>query len=110
MKGGGHVPFSGGSSIENGVTIDLVHLNNIKISPDRQTVSIGPGNRWINVTETLDPIGLAVVGGRDMKVGVSGLTLGGGLSFFSGEYGWACDNVRQYEFVLASGSIVYTSP
>ncbi|OBT40884.1 hypothetical protein VE00_08801 [Pseudogymnoascus sp. WSF 3629] len=110
VKGGGHIPFSGGSSIENGVTIDLVHLNDIKVSPDRQTVSVSPGNRWINVTETLDPIGLSVVGGRDMNVGVSGLTLGGGISYFSGQYGWACDNVRRYEVVLASGRIVYASP
>ncbi|KFY12769.1 hypothetical protein V492_03665 [Pseudogymnoascus sp. VKM F-4246] len=110
VKGGGHIPYSGGSSVEDGVTIDLVHLNDIKVSADRQTVSIGPGNRWINVTETLDPLGLGVVGGRDMNVGVSGLTLGGGLSYFSGQYGWACDNVRRYEVVLASGRIVYASP
>lgn len=109
VKGGGHIPYSGGSSIQNGVTIDMVHLNNITVSADRQTVSIGPGNRWINVTEPLDRIGLAVVGGRDMNVGVSGLTLGGGLSFFSGQYGWACDNVRGYEIVLASGRTIYAS-
>ncbi|OBT44803.1 hypothetical protein VE00_04965 [Pseudogymnoascus sp. WSF 3629] len=110
VKGGGHMPFSGGSSIENGVTIDLVHLNDIKVSSDRQSVSVGPGNRWINVTEILDPMGLGVVGGRDMNVGVSGLTLGGGISFFSGMYGWACDNVRRYEVVLASGRIVNATP
>ncbi|OAG05541.1 FAD-binding domain-containing protein [Paraphaeosphaeria sporulosa] len=110
VKGGGHIPFAGGSSIENGVTIDMVHLNDIKVSSDQQTVSIGPGNRWINVTETLDPLGLSVVGGRDMNVGVSGLLLGGGISYFSGQYGWACDNVRRYEVVLASGRVVYASP
>lgn len=110
VKGGGHIPFSGGSSIEDGVTIDMVHLDDIQVSPDQQTVSIGPGNRWINVTEVLDPIGLAVVGGRDMNVGVSGLILGGGISYFSGLYGWACDNVRRYEVVLASGRVVYASP
>ncbi|KAF1994526.1 FAD-binding domain-containing protein [Amniculicola lignicola CBS 123094] len=110
VKSGGHIPFAGGSNIENGVTVDLVHLNDIKIFPDRQTVSVGPGNRWINVTEVLDPLGIAVTGGRDMNVGVSGLILGGGISFFSGQYGWACDNVRGYEVVLASGRIIYASP
>jgi hypothetical protein len=30
----------------------------------------------------------------------------GGISFFSQEYGWACDNVVNYELVLASGLIV----
>jgi FAD/FMN-containing dehydrogenase len=73
-------------------------------------VSVGAGNRWINVSEALDPLGLAVVGGRSATVGVSGLTLGGGISYFSGTKGWACDNVRNYEVVLASGEIVNASP
>ena len=110
VKSGGHSPFAGGSNVANGVTIDLLHLDAIKVSADRQTVSLGPGNRWINVTETLDPLGLAVVGGRDPNVGVSGLILGGGISFFSGLKGWACDNVRGFEVVLASGRVLYASP
>lgn len=41
------------------------------------------------------------------------MTLGGGISFFSGRYGWACDNVNTYEVVFADGSIHevnYSSP
>ncbi|KAH8733224.1 hypothetical protein GQ44DRAFT_721431 [Phaeosphaeriaceae sp. PMI808] len=110
VKGGGHIPFSGGSSIQDGVTIDLVHLNDVKVSSDKKTVSVGAGTRWMNVTETVETLGLAVVGGRDPNVGVGGLTLGGGISHFSGRYGWACDNVREYEVVLASGRIVTASP
>jgi hypothetical protein len=32
------------------------------------------------------------------------------FSYFSGRYGWACDNVRNYEVVLASGEIVNANP
>lgn len=110
VKSGGHTAFAGGSNIENGVTVDLAHLNQVIVSADRQTVSIGPGNRWYNVSQVLDPLGLAVVGGRVSDVGVSGLILGGGISYFSGRYGWACDNVRNFEVVLASGEIVNASP
>ncbi|KAF7557419.1 hypothetical protein G7Z17_g737 [Cylindrodendrum hubeiense] len=110
VKSGGHTAFAGSSSIANGVTIDLVYLNAITVSADRQTVSVGPGNRWINVSETLDPLKLAVVGGRVADVGVGGLLLGGGISYFSGLRGWACDNVRSFEVVLASGHIVNASP
>jgi FAD/FMN-containing dehydrogenase len=39
-------------------------------------------------------------------VGVGGLTLGGGLSFLSAEYGLVCDNVVNYEVVLANAAIV----
>lgn len=110
VKSGGHTAFAGGSNINNGVTIDLLYLTDIVVSDDSQTVSIGPGNRWIQVAETLDPLGLAVVGGRVSDVGVSGLILGGGISYFSGSHGWACDNVRNYEIVLASGDIINASP
>ncbi|ODA83553.1 hypothetical protein RJ55_02067 [Drechmeria coniospora] len=109
VKSGGHTAFEGGSSSDAGVTIDLVRLNGIVVSEDRRTVSVGPGNRWINVSRTLDPLGLAVVGGRECDVGVGGLVLGGGISYFSGRHGWACDNVGEFEVVLSSGRAVNAS-
>lgn len=110
VKSGGHTAFAGGSNIAEGVTIDLKYLKNITVSSDRRTVSVGPGNRWIDVSEILDPLKLAVVGGRVANVGVGGLILGGGISYFSGSKGWACDNVRNYEVIVASGDIVNASP
>lgn len=47
-------------------------------------------------------ISLIVLG----DVGVGGLLLGGGLSFLSAQYGFACDNVVNYEIVLANSTIV----
>lgn len=41
--------------------------------------------------------------------GISGLTLGGGISYFSPRYGWTCDTVTSIEIVLADGSIVETN-
>ena len=37
------------------------------------------------------------------------IVLIGGISFFSPQYGWACDKVVGMEVVLASGQIVYAS-
>lgn len=110
VKAGGHTAFAGGSNIDQGVTIDLLHLTDIVVTNDSQTVSVGSGSRWIQVTEALDPLGLGVVGGRVADVGVAGLTLGGGISYFSGFRGWACDNVQNYEVVLSSGEVVNASP
>ncbi|KAK0618962.1 hypothetical protein B0T14DRAFT_565862 [Immersiella caudata] len=110
VKSGGHTAFPGSNINSTGITIDLRLLNTITVSPDRRTVSVGPGNHWINVTTVLDPLGLAVVGGRSADPGIGGLTLGGGISYFSGQRGWACDNVRAYEVVLASGEMVTASP
>ncbi|KAL1859788.1 hypothetical protein Daus18300_009378 [Diaporthe australafricana] len=109
VKAGGHTAFAGGSNVDQGVTIDLLYMTDIVVTDDSQTVSVGPGARWIQVTEALDPLGLAVVGGRVSDVGVSGLLLGGGISYFSGFRGWACDNVQNYEVVLSSGEVVNAS-
>lgn len=110
VKGGGHTAFPKGSSIAAGVTIDLAHLNEVTVADDRESIIVGPGARWGNVSSVLDLEGLAVVGGRVTDVGVSGLILGGGLSFFSGKRGWACDNVRSFEVVVSSGEILTASP
>ncbi|KAF2641381.1 FAD-binding domain-containing protein [Massarina eburnea CBS 473.64] len=110
VKGGGHAAFAGASGIDDGITVSLENLKQIKVAPDQKTVDIGPGNRWVNVYTVLDKVGLGVVGGRMAPVGVPGLILGGGISFFSNKLGWACDNVVSYEVVTASGLVVTASP
>jgi hypothetical protein len=97
VKSGGHGAFVGASNINGGVTIDLLNMNEISISADGKQTSYGTGNRWIDVYKKIEGQGLAVVGGRVADIGVGGLTLGGGISFFSGRYGFACDNVNNYE-------------
>lgn len=69
--------FSGASSAPGGITLDLRNLNSLQISEDRKLTSVGPGNRWIDVYDYLDPFNLTVVGGRDAQVGVGGFLLGG---------------------------------
>jgi hypothetical protein len=85
-------------------------MKQIALSDDKKTVSVQPGNTWYGVYTALEPQNLSVVGGRVSAIGVGGLTLGGGISFFSNTYGWACDNVASYQAVLASGTIVTASP
>ncbi|KAH7305214.1 hypothetical protein B0I35DRAFT_400412 [Stachybotrys elegans] len=109
VKAGGHTAFPG-SNIQDGVTIDLGLMNTISLSEDSQSASLGPGARWEDVARFLDPLGLAVVGGRSPTVGVAGLILGGGISFLSGRRGWACDNVLNFEVVLGSGEVVNANP
>ncbi|KAL7622492.1 hypothetical protein AAE478_007999 [Parahypoxylon ruwenzoriense] len=105
-KGGGHTAFKGASNSNGAITIDFIRMKKVVPSADRKSVAVGPGNTWLDVYGTLDSFNLTMVGGRTATVGVSGLTLGGGISFFSGQYGWTCDNVISYEVVLASGEIL----
>ncbi|OAA56878.1 FAD binding domain protein [Cordyceps fumosorosea ARSEF 2679] len=107
FRAGGHTAHANGSNINSyGVNVDLARLRTLRVAPDRGSVSVGAGLRWGDVSAALDPLGLAVLGGRDADVGVAGLLLGGGFSFFSGRRGWACDGVLAMEVVLASGEVV----
>ncbi|KIW74600.1 hypothetical protein Z517_11370 [Fonsecaea pedrosoi CBS 271.37] len=110
VKSGGHAAFQGASNIEGGITVSLAALNTITVSKDKKTVAVGPGNTWNSVYTALAPSNLAVIGGRVAPIGVGGLTTGGGISFFSSLYGWACDNVASYDVILASGFEVTASP
>lgn len=62
---------------------------------------VGAGARWLDVYAYLEPLGKSVAGGRNGLVGVGGLTLGGGISYFSPQVGWTCDSVMNFEVVLA---------
>ncbi|GME28038.1 fad binding domain-containing protein [Neofusicoccum parvum] len=106
VKSGGHAAFAGASNIQGGITIDMKLMNQVDLLPNKTLASLGPGAKWFDVYTALEPEGLAVVGGRVSAIGVGGLTLGGGISFFSGLFGWACDNVVDYEVVTANGSVI----
>lgn len=77
IRSGGHACFPGSANISDGVTVDLRGMNSIEIHEDSSQVTIGTGVSWGEVYRTLDPLGLAVPGGRHSQVGVGGLTLGG---------------------------------
>ncbi|KAL6158519.1 hypothetical protein ACJBU6_02631 [Exserohilum turcicum] len=109
VKSGGHVPFAGASNVAGGITIDLAELNEVTVNSDRNTATVGPGNNWGSVYRQLEKEQKTVVGGRIATVGVGGLTLGGGISFFSNIYGLACDNIATYEVVTATGDIITAS-
>ena len=109
IKSGGHNPVQGFANVESGVMITLSHLVAIELSEDHRLVTIEPGATWGSVYRKLQRYGLAVAGGRASSVGVGGLTLGGGLSFFSPQVGFVCDNTQEFEVVLADGSVVIAS-
>lgn len=106
IRGGGHMPIANAANINSsGVLLSSSGLSHLQLSMDHQTVSVGPGNRWSDVYQYLEPFGLTVVGGRMGVVGVPGFLLGGGISFFSNQYGWASANVVSY---TVSTTHVYT--
>ncbi|KAI1336108.1 FAD binding domain-containing protein [Xylariaceae sp. FL0016] len=109
VKSGGHNPNNYFASVDGGPLISTKELNEVIFDATAETVRVGPGNRWDDVSAAMDGTGYAAVGGRIGNVGVGGYMLGGGLSFLSAQYGWAANSVLEFTVVLANASIVTVS-
>ncbi|KAK1993448.1 FAD binding domain-containing protein [Colletotrichum falcatum] len=105
-RSGGHAAMAGASGAEAGITVSFANMKSISLSADKKVASVQPGNVWGEVFEELTKSDLTVVGGRVYDIGVGGFITGGGISFLSGLYGWACDNVESFDVVIASGAVV----
>ncbi|KAI1812291.1 hypothetical protein GGS20DRAFT_578438 [Poronia punctata] len=105
VRGGGHMPTPGASNIEDGVLISLDRMRTMQLTNHDTIAQLGPGLRWLDVYSRIKDYGLGVSGGRFAPVGVPGLLLGGGISFFGSRYGWASNQVSNYEVVLSNSSI-----
>ncbi|KAM0540771.1 hypothetical protein ACHAPJ_013516 [Fusarium lateritium] len=106
VRSGGHSHWTGGSNIDNGITIDLGLMKGTSYNPKTTLASVLPGGRWADVFKALEPHGVAVPGGRDGNVGIAGFLTGGGNSYYTGRAGFGCDAIVNVEIVLADGKIV----
>lgn len=106
VRAGGHMPVRGANSVDDGILVVMSNLTKMEIASDRASVEVGPGLTWEDVYTYLIQFDRTAVGGRISPIGVAGLNLGGGISFHGNQYGWAADNVLEYEVVLASGEVV----
>lgn len=110
VKSGGHNANKGWASVAQGVLISFrPFMQGTTLSADKSYADVQPGSRWNEAVGNISSAGKALVGGRLGDVGVGGYTLGGGLSFLSSEYGFACDMVLSYEVVLADGTLTTVS-
>ncbi|KAJ0116233.1 FAD binding domain-containing protein [Diaporthe amygdali] len=104
IKGGGHMNYPGANTIDDGILLALNNVNALKVNADENTIEVGPGNKWVDVYTALHPYGQYTIGGRLKTIGVPGLTLIGGISYFLNKYGWTMDNVLSYDVVLGDGT------
>ncbi|RYP51844.1 hypothetical protein DL768_002920 [Monosporascus sp. mg162] len=108
VRSGGHSPFSGFASIDNGLLISMSKFTDLHYDEATHTQRSGMGNRWGDIYGYLAGFGRIVVGGRLNDVGLA-LATGGGLSHLSNAHGWVAQNVVSYEVMLANGSHVNAS-
>ncbi|KAF6821428.1 FAD binding domain-containing protein [Colletotrichum plurivorum] len=110
IRSGAHSAWKGSNGVKTGVTVDFGYMNATKYDTDSKVASIQPGANWGMVYTALDPYGVTAVGGRASVVGVGGFVTGGGYSFHTNLRGFSCDQVTNYEIVLADGSVVNANP
>ncbi|KAK0384642.1 hypothetical protein NLU13_8728 [Sarocladium strictum] len=114
VRGGGHMTWARASNgksklpstIKDGVTVDMGRVNDVSYSCRSKIARIGAGALWADVYAALEKHGVTAPGGRSSTVGVAGFLTGGGNNFYSSRVGLGCDNVVNWEVVLASGEIV----
>lgn len=64
------------------------------------------GAKWREVYTTWEAQVYFVPGAEVSDVGVAGLRLGGGISFFAARYGFVCDNIKSFEIVLGNDTVI----
>lgn len=104
VRGGGH-NIAGTSIAEGGLTLDMSRMHEVTMEPDTRLAHVGPGCLLKDVDAATQEHGLATVLGFISEVGVTGLTLGGGLGYLTRRFGWAVDNLQEVEIVTADGEI-----
>ena len=110
VRSGGH-GFSGRSTNDGGIVIDVGALNTIEVvDEDARLVRVGPGAHWGDVAAALEPHGWALSSGDYGGVGVGGLATAAGVGWLAREHGLTIDHVRSVDMVLADGSVVTASP
>jgi FAD/FMN-containing dehydrogenase len=101
-RSGGHC-FAGRSST-TGVVIDASPMRSVSVSGGVATV--GAGAPLGDVYDALEKHDRTVPAGCGPTVGISGLTLGGGLGILGRSHGLTSDHLLAAQVVLADGRIV----
>ncbi|WP_432855484.1 FAD-binding oxidoreductase [Amycolatopsis sp. CA-161197] len=91
----------------SGAVVISTHLmNEVVIDTAGHKARVGAGALWAEVVAEATKAGLAPLNGSNPTVGVSGYTLGGGLSPTLGRsHGYAADHVLSLEVVTADGEL-----
>jgi FAD/FMN-containing dehydrogenase len=102
-RGGGHcfVDRSSGGD----VVLDLTGLGGIAVRSDG-VATVGAGAHLGQVYAALHASGRGLPAGCGETVGITGLTLGGGIGLVGRKYGLTCDRLVGAQVVLADGSVV----
>ena len=103
-RSGGH-SYAGYSTLSNGLVLDLRKMNGISVNQRAGTATIGAGAQLIDVYTGLSRRGATIPGGSCPSVGITGVTLGGGMGLAGRAYGLTSDNLVGAKIVTADGRL-----
>lgn len=104
VRGGGHSAAAHGT-IDGGLVLDTSALTGLEIDVAGRTARAGAGLTAGEYVQAVGEHGLATGFGDTAAVGISGITLGGGLGLLSRRYGMTIDALLAAEVVTADGRV-----
>lgn len=107
IRSGGH-SGAGHSTVDGGLVIDLRDMAAIEVDAEARTAWVEAGATAGEVTAATAAHGLATGFGDTGTVGVSGITLGGGVGYLSRKHGLTIDNLLAADVVTADGRLLRT--
>lgn len=96
----GHAPRA---AVDGTLLLRTRALGGIEVDLARRTATAGAGVKWGELLAALDGTGLIALAGSNPDPTVVGLTLGGGLSWFSRKHGFTANSVVSFDVVDAQG-------
>jgi hypothetical protein len=105
VRAGGH-SIPGHSTTEGGIVLDVRDLNGLRIDAASRTAAAGAGLTALEYTKVAAAEGFATPFGDTGTVGISGITLGGGVGFLVRKHGLSVDNLLGADVVTADGELL----
>jgi len=104
VKCGGHA-FSGLSTCQGGMQIDLSLMRYVRVDPVRKTAWVAGGSLLGEMDYESMAHGLVTTAGTVSHTGVGGLTLGGGYGRLARRFGLTIDSLLSVDIVTADGKL-----
>lgn len=108
VKCGGH-SFSGASTCDRGMMIDLSPFRNVRVDPTARRAWVTGGSLLGHVDFETMAHGLVAPFGTVSHTGVGGLVTGGGFGRLARRFGLSADNVESVQVVTADGRLLRAS-
>jgi hypothetical protein len=89
--------------LDGTILLKTERMRGIEVDPGAQTARVEAGALVLELSEAAGEHGLSSMPGSSPDVGVTGYTLGGGLSWLGRRHGFACNRVKAIELVTAEG-------